>query len=277
MISALDHIAIVVPDLDAATARYSALLGCAPNWRGLDSGAENVWFQLDNMAFDIIAPVGPGAGGDRFRAHLDAHGEGIWAIAYATPDLDAAHTLMARRGITVTPPHPLRSTHVETKEKRHWRMFSTAIAGVTTFVMEQKAEDPPWPRCAMTAPSGITGLDHVVVRTPSPDRALAHYGARLGLDMRLDRTMEALDTRFLFFRCGDLVVEIVHGLKAGLSEGDDTLMGLTWRVGDIEAAHGRITGAGFNVSDLRVGRKPGTRVFTVRDGASGVATLLIGS
>ena len=277
MITALDHVAIVVPDLDAATARYTALLGCAPNWRGLDHGAENVWFQLDNMAVDIIAPVGPGPGGDRFRAHLDAHGEGFWAIAYATPDLDAAHKLMERRGMTVTPAHPLRSTHPETKEKRVWRMYSTALAGVTTFMMEQKSEDTPWPRCEMTAPSGVTGLDHVVVRTPAPERAQSLYGARLGLDMRLDRTAPEWGTRLMFFRCGDLIVEIAHDLKAGVSDGDDALWGFTWRTADIEGAHARLTGANFNISEIRPGRRPGTRVFTVRDGTSGVPTLIIGT
>jgi hypothetical protein len=33
--------------------------------------------------------------------------------------------------------------------------------------------------------------------------------------------------------------------------------------------------AGFDVSELRDGRKPGTRVFTVRDGSCGVPTLMI--
>lgn len=276
MITALDHIAIVVPDLDAATERYTALLGCAPNWRGLDHGAANVWFQLDNMAVDIISPVGDGPGGDRFRAHLKAHGEGLWALAYATPDLDAAHKLMKRRGVAVTAPHPLRSTHPETKEKRHWRMFSTELAGVTTFLMEQKPDDAPWPRSPMEAPAGVTALDHVVVRTPAPDRAQAIYGARLGLDMRLDRSAPEWRARLMFFRCGDLIVEVAHDLNAGVSDGNDSLWGCTWRTDDVDAAHARIAAAGFNVSDIRTGRRPGTRVFTVRDGTGGVPTLLIG-
>ena len=276
MITALDHVALVVPDLDAATARYTALLGCAPNWRGSDHGAANVWFQLDNTALDIIAPVGPGPGGERMQAHLDQHGEGVWAMAYATPDLDSAHKLMERRGMKVTAPHPLRSTHPETKEKRAWRMFSTELAGVTTFVMEQKPEDKPWPRCETTSPSAVNGLDHAVIRSPAPDRVQAMYGARLGLDMRLDRTAPEWGTRLMFFRCGDLVVEIAHDLKAGVSDGPDSLWGFTWRTADIDGAHARLSDEGFNISEIRAGRRPGTRVFTVRDGTSNVPTLLIG-
>ena len=43
---------------------------------------------------------------------------------------------------------------------------------------------------------------------PDPERTAALYGARLGLDMKLDRTIAALGTRFLFFRTGGLVFEV---------------------------------------------------------------------
>ena len=36
-----------------------------------------------------------------------------------------------------------------------------------------------------------------------------------------------------------------------------------------------MAGAGFDVSELRSGRKPGTHVFTVRDAPGGVPTLML--
>lgn len=276
MITALDHVALIVRDLHAARERYSALLGCEPNWHGADGGAEHIWFQLDNMALDVICPTGPGFTGDMAKAHLDAHGESIWAIAYATPDLDAAHKLLTRRGVKATDPHPLRSSKIDRSDKRFWRMFSTAFAGVNTFLIEQKPDAAPWPRSEMLTPSGVTALDHVVVRTPAPERALANYGAKLGLDLRLDRTAPEWGSRLLFFRCGDLTVEIAHDLKAGVSDAPDDVWGMTWRTGDIDAAHARIAAAGFNISEIRKGRRDGSRVFTVRDGTY-VPTLFIGT
>lgn len=276
MITALDHVALIVRDLDVARERYSALLGCAPNWHGADGGAEHIWFQLDNMALDVIRPTGPGFTGDMAKAHLDAHGESIWAIAYATPDLDAAHKLLTRRGVKATDPHPLRSSKIDRSDKRFWRMFSTEFAGVNTFLIEQKPDAAPWPRSEMLTPSGVAGLDHVVVRTPAPERALANCGAKLGLDLRLDRTAPEWGSRLLFFRCGDLTVEIAHDLKAGVSDAPDDVWGMTWRTGDIDAAHARLAAANFNISEIRKGRRDGTRVFTVRDGTY-VPTLFIGT
>ena len=122
----------------------------------------------------------------------------------------------------------------------------------------------------------IIGLDHVVIRTPDPERAVALYGGRLGLDLRLDREIEAFGSRMLFFVCGGLVIEITHDPKAGVGTGPDSIRGLAWRARDIDRAHARLTAAGIAVSELRTGRRPGTRVFTVKSHTTGVPTLVIG-
>jgi hypothetical protein len=46
-------------------------------------------------------------------------------------------------------------------------------------------------------------------------------------------------------------------------------------VPDAEAARTRLAAAGLDVSEVRPGRKPGTRVLTLRDGTCGVPTLLL--
>ncbi|MGZ3378123.1 MAG: hypothetical protein ACXU8S_16135, partial [Phenylobacterium sp.] len=55
----------------------------------------------------------------------------------------------------------------------------------------------------------------------------------------------------------------------------DRFGGLAWRVTDPEAARERIAAAGFDVSEVRKGRKPGTSTFTVRDAPAGVPTIMI--
>ena len=146
--------------------------------------------------------------------------------------------------------------------------------GVPVSLVETKAahvgEDAP------RDPAAVSGLDHVVIRTPNPDRAIALYAGRLGLSLRLDRSEPSWGARLLFFRCGDLVVEVAHDLKAGISDGNDSLWGLSWRVPDISAAQSRLESAGIEVSDVRSGRRPGSKVFTVRSGTAGVPTIMIG-
>ena len=171
---------------------------------------------------------------------------------------------------------PIRTT-ADTGEPRTWPTSNIdveATHGVTAFLV---GETPDWPIAPAVGEdaAAVSGLDHVVVSTRHPNRAAALYGARLGLDFKLDRTNPDWDARLMFFRCGDLVVEVAHRLKEEPSDDPDSLWGLSWRVPDIDAAHARI-GETFAVTDVREGRKPGTRVFTVKDAPAGVPTLILG-
>jgi hypothetical protein len=68
---------------------------------------------------------------------------------------------------------------------------------------------------------------------------------------------------------------VVQRPGAGVDQAQDRLWGLSWRVADIDATRARLASAGIDVSDVRAGRKPGTRVLTVRNGTCGIPTLLV--
>jgi catechol 2,3-dioxygenase-like lactoylglutathione lyase family enzyme len=265
MIHGLDHVAIAVADLNDAVRDYEALLGRTAERGAPAVGAERAWFHLENMSLELIAASGAGPAGDRVRARLDAAGEGLLIIAFAVEDLTAASKLLERRGV---PGHG--------RADNAWSLHPGMTDGVQIVLVPR----PPANRLPLSPidqPSETVpfGLDHVVVHTPNPDRALALYGAKLGLDLRLDRSNPDWGARQMFFRCGDLVIEIGHGLKAGVSNGPDSLGGLAWRMAQPTAVRARLAGAGFDVSEVRKGRKPGTEVFTVRDRTRGVPTLML--
>src|SRR5262249_49696135 len=144
--------------------------------------------------------------------------------------------------------------------------------GVRLFFLELARERPR--SAATTAAAPVIGLDHVVISTGDSERAAALYGARLGLDMALDRTHQDWG-QLMFFRCGDLIVEVVRRPVAGADTLVDKLGGLSCGVDDIDAARQRLVAAGIDISEPRVGRKPGTRVMTVRSGTCDVHTLFL--
>ena len=281
MISSLDHITVVVRDLDVAARDCAVLLGRTPNWSGSDAGAEHVWFQLSNMALDLIAPIGPGYIGDHLRTRLSDAGEGIWALAFATPDVQNMHRILRRRDVKAAAPQPIRARNAQSGVEREWLTMildTAATNGVTIAMVEQQVDSVAWSPAAFSvvADAAVSGLDHVVVTTPQPERAAALYGARLDLEMVLDRTNPDWGARLMFFRCGELIVEVAHNLKTGVVAGPDKLWGVSWRTNNIDAMRERLATAGVDVSEVRPGRKPGTRVFTVRDHNANVPTIVIG-
>ena len=277
MIRALDHVVIAVRDLGAAVAAYETLLGRAPSWRAEahGGGAEIAAFGLANMAVELMAPSGDGPMAARLRAVLDARGEGLASLAFAVDDIERAHRRLARLVLDPEPVVAAESVDRGSGARRAWRRTrasTTATRGVRVFLMEQGAL-PPSPVMAAEA-AAVTGLDHVVIRTPDPERAAALYGARLGLDMALDRSHPEWG-RLMFFRCGDLIVEVAHRPGKEATSGPDKLHGISWRVADVDATRARLMAGGLDVSEVRTGRRPGTRVMTVKSGTSGVPTLLI--
>lgn len=256
MITGLHHVALVVRDLDAAASAYRRLLDVEPMRQDGD-GARRAWFWLDNMGLEVIAPDGEGPSGDRVRARLDEAGEGLWLVAFAAAELEADARLCERRGLVVSE-----------RTERAVMFEPASTGGVQVALMGF----PPLPSRARPP---LSALDHVVVRTANIDRAVANFGGRLGLDLRLDRANPGWGARQLFFRCGGAVVEFAANLKAPVSDAPDSFGGLAWRVTDPDAVHARLVAEGFDVSEVRTGRKPGTKVFTVRDAPGGAPTLML--
>jgi catechol 2,3-dioxygenase-like lactoylglutathione lyase family enzyme len=273
MITSIDHIALVVRDLDQSVANYRALLGREPNWRGELEGAQHAWFQLPNMALDVIAPKGSGRFGERAQRRLDADGEGIWSLGLSVGDLTAASRTVERRGIRIVETAELVSRS-GAGERRSWRYTSLAT-GISTFLVQAQEESWPVSDSAYGEETAVAGLDHIVVRTPNADRAAALFGARLGLDLRLDRTNSQWGSRLLFFRCGGSVIEVAASLGSEPSAEPDAFGGLAWRVRKAAPIHARLAAEGFEVSELRKGRKPGTQVFTVRSRTGSIPTLML--
>jgi catechol 2,3-dioxygenase-like lactoylglutathione lyase family enzyme len=274
VITGLDHVVVLVGDIAAATTAYQTLLGCAPAWRNSGDGADRVLFTLDNMTLELMSPSGDGAIADRIRAVVAEQGEGLASICFRTGDIANMHRRLDRLTLKPEPVAEAESRDATTGATLSWkrtRAATDATRGVRMFFLELAKERP---RSAPSAAAPITAMDHVVVSSADPERAAALYGARLGLDMALDRSHPDWG-RLMFFRCGDLIVEIVHRPGKDVDTMHDRLWGLSWRVADLDATRARLASAGVDVSEVRAGRKPGTRVLTVRSGTCGIPTLLV--
>lgn len=253
MILGLDHVVLPVDDVEDAAARYGVFLGREPAWEGqLDDGAASV-FSLSNMALCL-----------RARREGDP-GE---LIVLKVGDLDAAVRLAGRRGL------PALGEETTFGDRRLVRLDPAAAGGLNLALVS--GAGPGLSAPAVSEASAVSALDHVVIAARSGDRALALWGARLGLDLRLDRSNPAWGARQMFFACSGLVMEVVLRLgEAETAERPDRFSGLAWRAGDAAAVQDRLQGLGFNVSEVRTGRKPGTRIFTLREGVAFTPTVVL--
>jgi catechol 2,3-dioxygenase-like lactoylglutathione lyase family enzyme len=274
VITGLDHVVVLVADIGTGTMAYQTLFGCAPAWQSAGDGAERVLFTLDNMSLELMSPKGDSTTADRIRAVIAEQGECLASICFRTGDIAKMHRRLDRLSLKPEPISDAESRDAASGATLSWkrsRAATDATRGLRLFFLELTEERR---RSVPTADAPITAMDHVVVSTADPERAAALFGARLGLDMALDRSHPDWG-RLMFFRCGDLIVEVVHRPDPKADKTHDKLWGLSWRVADVESTRARLVSAGIDVSEVRTGRKPGTRVLTVRTGTCGIPTLLV--
>lgn len=274
MITGLDHVVALVRDIGAAKTAYQTLLGRAPVWQNSGDGADRVLFTLENITIELMAPSGFSVTADRMRELLEDR-EGLLAsLCFRVTDIGKWHRRLERVALRPDPVVEVESSDDITGAVLHWKRTRAATEltrGVRMFFLELAGERP---KSVAAGAAPIDALDHVVIATEESDRAAALYGARLGLDLALDRSHQDWG-QLMFFRCGDLIIEVVRRPVAGEDPLHDRLWGLSWRVADIEATRRRLMAAGLDVSEVRNGRKPGTRVMTVRTGTCGIQTILL--
>ncbi len=276
----LDHVVIAVRDLEAAAADYAAILGRMPSWRGEHPvyGTRNVLFRIENTYVELLG-LGSVGGDPRWAGELarflDAHGEGVYALALGTANVDATVREMRQRGLEIVDPADGDGVDSVTGALRRWRnawVAPRSSNGVRVFFIEHKssADALPVAPIAGDQTACVRRMDHAVVLSADMEASRKVWNAALQARLALDRTFPDRNRRILFFRLGDITIEISGGAQQseeGVGKPD---------VSDLAATCARLAAAGIEVSGPRTGIKPGTLVATVKgEHTHGVATLLI--
>jgi catechol 2,3-dioxygenase-like lactoylglutathione lyase family enzyme len=272
MLTGFDHATLAVLDLDAALASYETLLGAAPRWRGghPELGMRAALFGFENGWLELLAPVPEAEEASALRAALASGGDRLSTLSFRCDDAAACTAMLRAQGIRATPPQD-GEAHGDDGTTRRYRLVELsprATRGLAISIVERP--EGSMPSLAPFARDAPVAIDHLVVRSADLEAARALYGKGLGLRLALDATFAGV--RMLFFRLGGVTLEVVHDPSVG---DDDVLLGIAYRTGDLPQMHARLAAAGVGVGPLRPGNKPGTEVFSVRDGTCGVPTLIL--
>jgi hypothetical protein len=256
-IIALDHLRIAVADLDGEVANYRSLLDREPLWEGEADRRRSAVFGTGNVALLLQEDTGTtGLAGVRFRVDdLERLRRRLQRVGIDCSD--AVDPLAVRDGKAAQP--------MVVPAAMQCRGLALGFVARAAATQAEASDDG----------AAVTGLDHVVIASANAEATAFTLAAQLGMDMRMDISRPEWDARLMFYRCGDLIVEVFQKLSGEAPSPGDSLYGVSWRIADADAARARLLDRGFDVSEVRSGRRPDTRVLTVRSRTAGVATLLI--
>jgi methylmalonyl-CoA/ethylmalonyl-CoA epimerase len=112
VVTAVDHVGIAVPDLDAAIAWYADTLGLVATHTETneEQGVREAMLSAPGdtgAAVQLLAPLRPDSPIGRF---LDRNGPGIQQVAYRVADIDAACAVLREKGVRLLYEAPRRGT-----------------------------------------------------------------------------------------------------------------------------------------------------------------------
>lgn len=266
-IVAIDHIRVKCRKLAESEAELTELLGFEPIWRG-KLAADPSTELLENKAAIFETS-------NLYLVLQESAGEaGLDQLCLQVDDINRLERRLKQLGISFSDkdaPDPLQKP-LDQPSARIISASTDATRGVALSFVARDSR--PNRQCINDA--HVSGLDHIVINSADAQGTAYMLGAQLGLDMRMDISRPEWGARLMFFRCGDLIVEVFQQLgDDAIAKESDSFYGLSWRVPNADSAKGRLQQVGRDVSDVRKGRKPGSYVFTSRDRNVGVPTLMI--
>jgi methylmalonyl-CoA/ethylmalonyl-CoA epimerase len=113
LVTAIDHVGIAVPDLDAAVAWYAEHLGMVETHReinesqGVHEAMLSVPGSVGVTALQLLAPLNDESTIAKF---ISRSGPGLQQLAYRVTDLDAVSTELRAKGVRLLYDEPRRGT-----------------------------------------------------------------------------------------------------------------------------------------------------------------------
>lgn len=106
----IDHIAIVVADLEATISLYTDTLGFRPVYRETiaDQGVEAVGLEAGDSIIELLRPLDPESPIAKFRGDAATK---LHHTAYRVDDIEAALADLKSKGVRLIDEHPRKGAH----------------------------------------------------------------------------------------------------------------------------------------------------------------------
>ena len=250
MIKSLDRITYLASSLEKAEKTFSSFFDLKPSKRVIstDKNYESLIYIFENMCFEVIEK----------KDDLSEKNK-LYGFSLLSDDLSSIDISIISE----------KNNRQEEFEDKVQSVKSIDIKQSPDFqLLVNEYEDLDIDR---ENKNNLFALDHLVLTTNKSDELINLCEKELGIRLALDQFVEKWGGRMLFFRTGQATIEVIDNKV----EGNDQFWGLAWKTKDIRKKREYLIENGFNVSDVKDGRKKDTLVATVKFDEVKIPTLLV--
>jgi catechol 2,3-dioxygenase-like lactoylglutathione lyase family enzyme len=260
-ITGIDHVVVLVRDLDGARAQYERL-GFTVAPRGLhppEHGTANHTVMLEREYLELLGVMTPTPTNGHWRHGLE-RGEGAVALALQTPSADAVVAEMAGAGVTLEAPVDWARPVVLPDGSRVQAAFRTAqfpkgvAPGFHLFCCEHRTRHVTWRPDLLHHANGAAALEQVLATSASPEADAASVAALFAREVVADDGAFLVDTgnSTIRFQSAAALAARFEGIDCiGLR--DAGLAALVVRTSSTAAAEAALTRGGVRFASTRGG------------------------
>lgn len=267
MISRLHHVAIVVPDADAALTFYRDTMGLTVTGDEVidEQGVRGVLLEVGENEIELIQPVRDDTGVARF---LESRGPTLHHYCFATDDI-------------VGELERIKGLDIELIDQAPRRGLAGQVAFIHPRSMQSVLIELAQPPTG-THTSSAKGFDHLAVRTTDPGLLASTWERVLGVRVA-NRIGPFNGTIIDQIPCGQVTIEVLSAESADspiaqtiAEQGQGAVPVVAIEVQDLDAEIARYRAAGVDISDAAPSLLPNARVASIPASAAfGMAIQLI--
>ena len=250
MIKSLDRITYLASSLEKAEKTFSSFFDLKPSKRVIsaEKNYESLIYIFENMCFEVIEKK------DDLSEKNKLYGFSLLSDDLSSIDISIISEKNNRQEEFEDKVQSVKSLDIKQSPD-----FQLLVNEYENLDMDRANEN------------NLFALDHLVLTTNKSDDLIDLYEKELGIRLALDQFVEKWGGRMLFFRTGQATIEVIDNKV----EGNDQFWGLAWKTKDIRKKREYLIENGFNVSDVKDGRKKDTLVATVKFDEVKIPTLLV--
>jgi hypothetical protein len=250
MIKSLDRITYLANSLEKAEKTFSSFFNLKPSKRVISAEKkyESLIYIFENMCFEVIEKK------DDLSEKNKLYGFSLLSDDLSSIDISIISEKNNRQEEFEDKVQSVKSIDIKQSPD-----FQLLVNEYENLDMDRANEN------------NLFALDHLVLTTNKSDDLIDLYEKELGIRLALDQFVEKWGGRMLFFRTGQATIEVIDNKV----EGNDQFWGLAWKTKDIRKKREYLIENGFNVSDVKDGRKKDTLVATVKFDEVKIPTLLV--
>ena len=264
MIKSLDRITYLANSLEKAEKTFSSFFNLKPSKRVISAEKkyESLIYIFENMCFEVIEK----------KDDLSEKNK-LYGFSLLSDDLSSIISSMGDNWL----PRINSDIFIESEKNNRQEEFEDKVQSIKSIDIKQSPDFQllvnEYENLDMDRANenNLFALDHLVLTTNKSDDLINLYEKELGIRLALDQFVEKWGGRMLFFRTGHATIEVIDNKV----EGNDQFWGLAWKTKDIRKKREYLVENGFNVSDVKDGRKKDTLVATVKFDEVKIPTLLV--